>query len=441
MRLSRFLLPVLKETPAEAQIVSHRLMLRTGMIRQEAAGIYAWLPLGHRVLKKIEAIVREEMDRAGAIELLMPTLQLADLWRESGRYDAYGPEMLRLRDRHERELLYGPTNEEMITEIFRATVRSYKSLPLNLYHVQWKFRDEQRPRFGVMRGREFLMKDAYSFDLDETAARASYNRMFVAYLRTFARMGLKAIPMRAETGPIGGDLSHEFIVLADTGESVVYCDRTVLELEAPPETVDYAGDLTGVIQAWTSLYAATEDVHDADRYAQEVPMDRRMATRGIEVGQVFYFGEKYSLPMKATVTGPDGQEKPVHMGSYGVGVSRLLGAIIEASHDEAGIIWPDAVAPFGVGVINLRSGDAACDAVCDAAYGALTRAGLEPLYDDTDERGGAKFATMDLIGLPWQLIVGPKGVKDGVVELKRRSSGERQTLPLAEALRRVGAAT
>ena len=375
MRLSRFLLPVLKETPAEAQIVSHRLMLRAGMIRQEAAGIYAWLPLGFRVLKKIEQIVREEMDRAGAVEMLMPTLQLADLWRESGRYDAYGPEMLRIEDRHKRELLYGPTNEEMITEIFRAYVKSYKALPLNLYHIQWKFRDEQRPRFGVMRGREFLMKDAYSFDLTEEEARKSYNRMFVAYLRTFARMGLKAIPMRAETGPIGGDLSHEFIVLAETGESVVYCDKAVLDLPIPDETVDYQGDLTPIIDQWTSVYAATEDVHDAARYEREVAAADRTETRGIEVGQVFYFGDKYSIPMKATVTGPDGRETPIHGGSYGVGVSRLLGAIIEASHDEAGVIWPEAVAPFGVGIINLRQGDADCDAACETAYAALEKAG------------------------------------------------------------------
>jgi len=439
MRLSRFLLPVLKETPAEAQIVSHRLMLRAGMIRQEAAGIYAWLPLGFRVLKKIEQIVREEMDRAGGVEMLMPTLQLADLWRESGRYDAYGPEMLRLKDRHERELLYGPTNEEMITEIFRAYVKSYKALPLNLYHMQWKFRDEQRPRFGVMRGREFLMKDAYSFDVDEEAAKKSYNRMFVAYLRIFGRMGLKGIPMRAETGPIGGDLSHEFIVLAETGESTVYCDKRVLDLPIPGADVDYQGDLTPIIDQWTSVYAATEDVHDAARYEGEVAEGDRTETRGIEVGQVFYFGDKYSAPMKAMIMGPDGVDRPAQMGSYGVGVSRLLGAIIEASHDEAGIIWPEAVSPYGVGIINLRQGDPECDAVCEAAYAALTHAGREPLYDDTDERGGGKFAKMDLIGLPWQLIIGPKGVKDGVVELKHRKSGERETLPLAEALAKLGA--
>ncbi len=439
MRLSRYFLPVLKETPAEAQIVSHRLMLRSGMIRQEAAGIYAWLPLGLRVLKKIETIVREEMDRAGAIELLMPTLQLADLWRESGRYDDYGAEMLRITDRHERELLYGPTNEEMITEIFRASVRSYKDLPKNLYHIQWKFRDEQRPRFGVMRGREFLMKDAYSFDIDEAAGRASYNAMFVAYLRTFGRMGLKAIPMRAETGPIGGDLSHEFIVLAETGESAVFCDKAVLDLPIPPDDVDYGGDLSPIIDQWTAPYAATEDVHDAARFERETPEDRRITTRGIEVGQVFYFGDKYSKPMRAVVTGPDGVERPAQMGSYGVGVSRLLGAIIEASHDEAGIVWPDAVAPFGVAIVNLRSSDGEVNAVCEQAYARLSAAGREPLHDDSDERPGAKFAVQDLIGLPWQLIVGPKGVKDSVVELKRRATGERQTLPLDDALKALGA--
>ena len=435
MRLSRFFLPVLKQTPSEAQITSHRLMLRAGMIRQEAAGIYAWLPLGHRVLRKIEQIVREEMDRAGAVELLMPTLQLADLWRESGRYDAYGAEMLRITDRNEREMLYGPTNEEMITEIFRASVKSYKQLPLNLYHIQWKFRDEQRPRFGVMRGREFLMKDAYSFDLDEAAGRASYDRMFVAYLRLFARMGLQAVPMKAETGPIGGELSHEFIVLAQTGESAVFLDKRILDLPIPGDDIDYRSDLTPVIDAWTHLYAATEDVHDAARYERDTAKADRMTARGIEVGQVFFFGDKYSTPMKATVSGPDGGEKPAQMGSYGVGVSRLVGAIIEASHDNAGIIWPDSVAPYGVGIINLRAGDAACDIACESAYAALTAAGKEPLLDDTDERPGGKFAAMDLIGLPWQLIIGPRGLADGVIELKRRATGDRNTLSLDAALK------
>jgi prolyl-tRNA synthetase len=429
MRLSRYFLPLLKETPAEAQIVSHRLMLRAGMIRQEAAGIYAWLPLGLAVLKNIERIVRDEMNRAGAIELLMPTLQLADLWRESGRYDAYGPEMLRIRDRHDRELLYGPTNEDMITGIFRASVRSYRDLPLNLYHMQWKFRDEQRPRFGVMRGREFLMKDAYSFDLDEAGARRSYQRMFVAYLRIFARMGLKAIPMRAETGPIGGDLSHEFLVLAETGESAVFCDRRVLDLPVPAEDIDYDSDLAPIVEQWTAPYAATSDVHDAARFENEVPESERVETRGIEVGQVFYFGTKYSQPMRALVTGADGVERPVHGGSYGIGISRLVGAIIEASHDEAGIVWPEPVAPFKVGLINLKPGDGATDVACETLCARLRGAGFEVLYDDTRERAGVKFSTMDLIGLPWQLVVGPRGLASGTVELKRRASGERFELP------------
>lgn len=439
MRLSRFFLPILKETPKEAEIASHRLMLRAGMMRQQAAGIYSWLPLGLRVLRKIEQIVREEQNRAGAIELLMPTLQLADLWRESGRYDAYGPEMLRIQDRHKRELLYGPTNEEMITEIFRSSVRSYKSLPLNLYHIQWKFRDEQRPRFGVMRGREFLMKDAYSFDIDKESARLSYNKMFVAYLRTFARMGLKAIPMRAETGPIGGDLSHEFILLAETGESGVYCNRDVLDLPVPDETIDYNGDLTPIIQQWTELYAATEDVHDAARFESEVPQDKRVHTRGIEVGQIFYFGTKYSEAMKAQVMGTDGKEVPIHGGSYGVGVSRLVGAIIEAFHDENGIKWPEQVAPFRVALLNLKQGSGDTDTACEKLHAALTAKGVDVLYDDRDERPGAKFATADLIGVPWQLMVGPKSLAEGKVELKQRSDGTRELLTPDDVLARLTA--
>lgn len=437
MRLSRYFLPILKETPKEAEIVSHRLMLRAGMIRQEAAGIYAWLPLGLRVLKKIQQIVIEEQNRAGAIELLMPTLQLADLWRESGRYDAYGPEMLRITDRHKRELLYGPTNEEMITEIFRGYVKSYKSLPLNLYHIQWKFRDEQRPRFGVMRGREFLMKDGYSFDIDEAAAKHSYNQMFVAYLRTFARMGLKAIPMRAETGPIGGDHSHEFIVLAETGESGVFCDKNVLDLPIPSADVDYTGDLTPIINQWTSIYAATEDVHDAARFESEVPEERRLNTRGIEVGQIFYFGTKYSDKMEAKVAGPDGTEVAIHGGSYGVGVSRLLGAIIEACHDDNGIIWPEEVAPFRASILNLKQGSPDTDAACEELYKELSAKGVDVLYDDTDQRAGGKFATADLIGVPWQILVGPKGLAEGKVELKRRSDGSRENISPAEVVAKL----
>jgi len=436
MRLSRYFLPLLRETPKEAEIASHRLMLRAGLVRQEAAGIYAWLPLGLRVLKNIERIVREEQNRAGAIEVLMPTLQLAELWRESGRYDAYGPEMLRISDRHERDMLYGPTNEEMITEIVRASVRSYKDLPLNLYHIQWKFRDEQRPRFGVMRGREFLMKDAYSFDVDEASARRSYDRMFIAYLRTFARMGLKAIPMAAETGPIGGDLSHEFIILADTGESGVYCNRDVLDLAPPGDDVDYDADLSPTIRRWTSLYAATEDVHDPVRFEREVPPEKRLHTRGIEVGQVFYFGTKYSSPMKAVVAGPDGVERPMHGGSYGVGVSRLVGAIIEAFHDEAGIKWPEPVAPFGVAILNLKQGGADTDATCEELYRGFASRGVDAFYDDLDQRPGAKFATADLIGIPFQIMVGPRSLAEGKVEVKRRADGSRELMSPAEALAR-----
>jgi prolyl-tRNA synthetase len=437
MRLSRYFLPILRETPKEAEIVSHRLMLRAGMIRQEAAGIYAWLPLGFRVLQKVAQIVREEMDRAGAIELLMPTLQLADLWRETGRYEAYGPEMLRIKDRHERELLYGPTNEDMITEIFRAYLRSYRDLPKILYHIQWKFRDELRPRFGVMRGREFLMKDAYSFDVDEAAARVSYNKMFVAYLRTFSRMGLRAIPVRAETGPIGGNLSHEFIILAETGESAVFCHSDVLDLPIPPETTDYNGDLRPIVDEWTKVYAATGDVHDQAKFERETPEEKRIHTRGIEVGQVFYFGDKYSKPMRALITGPDGVDRPFQGGSYGVGVSRLVGALIEANHDENGIIWPEPVAPFKVGLANLKQGDAMTDKICAEIYTALQKAGVEVLYDDTDERPGAKFARLDLIGLPYQIIAGPKGLAGGTVELKARANGARENLAPAEAVARL----
>jgi prolyl-tRNA synthetase len=435
MRLSRFFLPILRETPKEAEIVSHRLMLRAGMMRQEAAGIYAFLPLGLRVLKKIEQIVREEQNRAGATELLMPTIQSADLWKESGRYEAYGKEMLRIEDRHEREMLYGPTNEEMITEIFRAYVRSYKDLPLNLYHIQWKFRDEVRPRFGLMRGREFLMKDAYSFDVDQAGARHSYNKMFVAYLRTFARLGLKSIPMRAESGPIGGDMSHEFIILASTGESEVYCHKDYLDFAVPPADVDFddIAGLQSVVDKWTSLYAATSEKHEAAAFGQ-IPADKQVSARGIEVGHIFYFGTKYSEPMKAVVSGPDGVEKPVHMGSYGIGPSRLVAAIIEAFHDDAGIKWPEAVAPFKVAILNLKQGDSATDAACESLYRDLTGKGIDVLYHDLDERPGSKFATADLIGVPWQVVIGPKGLASGTFEVKKRADGSRENLSPAATI-------
>ena len=435
MRLSRYFLPLLRENPKEAEILSHRLMLRAGMIRQEASGIYAWLPLGLRVLNKINQIIREEQNRAGAIEVLMPVIQSADLWRESGRYDDYGKEMLRIADRHKRDMLFGPTNEEMITDIFRGSVRSYRDLPLNLYHIQWKFRDEVRPRFGVMRSREFLMKDAYSFDLDAAGARTAYDRMFVAYLRTFARMGLTAIPMKADTGPIGGELSHEFIILADTGESEVFCHKDYLGFAVPSASVDFedAAALSAIVAQWTSLYAATSEMHDAAAFETVAEADR-VSARGIEVGHIFYFGTKYSEPMRAVVAGPDGKEIPVHMGSYGIGPSRLVAAIIEASHDDAGIIWPAAVAPFHVGLANLKVGNAATDAACKTINERLTQAGVEVLYDDRDERPGAKFATLDLIGVPWQVVVGPKGLATGSVEVKVRKTGEKSVVSIDDCV-------
>jgi prolyl-tRNA synthetase len=438
MRWSRAFLPVLKESPADAQIVSHKLMLRAGLVRQTAAGIYAWLPLGFRVLKKIEQIVREEQDRSGAQEMLMPTLQSAELWRESGRYDAYGPEMLRIRDRHDREMLYGPTNEEMLTALVRDELKSYRDLPRTLYHIQWKFRDEVRPRFGVMRGREFLMKDAYSFDLDEAGARNSYHKQMLAYLRTFQRMGIQAVPMKAESGPIGGDLSHEFIVLAPTGESEVFYDAAFEDIDWNRDELgfDDAAGLKALFDQVSSTYAATSETHDEAVWAK-VPEDKRRTGRGIEVGHIFYFGDKYSKAMGLKVSGPDGSMATPMMGSYGVGVSRLVGAIIEASHDEAGIIWPEPVAPWRVGLVTMRADDEATTAAANDLYAKLNAAGVETLFDDRDERGGVKLGSMDLIGLPWQLVVGPRGAAAGTVELKRRSTGEREELSMDSALARL----
>ncbi|MGI9128659.1 MAG: proline--tRNA ligase [Roseomonas sp.] len=434
MRLTRAFLPTLKETPAEAQIASHRLMLRAGLIRQTSAGIYAWLPAGLRVLRRVEQIVREEQERAWAQEILMPTIQPAELWRESGRYDDYGKEMLRIRDRHEREMLFGPTNEEMVTDIFKQFAKSYRDLPRNLYHIQWKFRDEVRPRFGVMRGREFLMKDAYSFDLTKEAAQHSYRQMFLAYLRTFARMGLKAIPMRADTGPIGGNLSHEFIILAETGESQVFVSRDLLERDVLAEAPDYDSDLTAQVDFWTSHYAATEEMHDEAAWAA-LAEDKRVSARGIEVGHIFYFGTKYSAAMGMAVTGPDGQPVIPEMGSYGIGVSRLVGALIEANHDDAGIKWPDAVAPWAAAILNLRPGDGPTDTLCEALYAQL---GAEhAVYDDRAVRAGEKFADADLMGFPWQAIIGPRGAAAGRVELKRRMTGEREEVSLEDAITRI----
>jgi prolyl-tRNA synthetase len=438
MRLSRYFLPVLKETPAEAQIVSHRLMLRAGMIKQASAGIYSWLPMGFKVLRKVENIVHEEQARAGHIPIQMPILQSADLWRESGRYDAFGEEMLRMQDRHGREMLYTPTAEELVTDIFRSHVGSYKDLPLTLYQIQWKFRDEIRPRFGVMRGREFYMKDGYNFDLTKEDAHHAYNRHLVSYLRTYERMGLQAIPMRADSGAMGGDNTHEFLVLAETGESEVFYDSEITDLKFGDREIDYDDHAAcqAVLEEFTSRYARTDETHDEALFA-EVPEERRRSARGIEVGQIFYFGTKYSEAMGATVQGRDGKPVPVHMGSHGIGVSRLLGAIIEASHDEKGIIWPEGVTPFHAGIVNLKQGDAEADAACEALYGSLTALGLEPLYDDRDERAGGKFATMDLIGLPWRITVGPRGLKNGVVELTSRRTGESEEMPPEQAVERI----
>ncbi len=438
MRLSRYFLPVLKENPSEAQIVSHRLMLRAGMIKQNAAGIYSWLPLGFKVLRKLENIVHEEQQRAGHIPMLMPTLQPADLWRESGRYDDYGEEMLRITDRQGRDMLYGPTNEEMITDIFRSHVGSYKDLPLTLYHVQWKFRDEMRPRFGVMRGREFFMKDGYNFDLTKEDALHAYNRHLVSYLRTYERMGLQAIPMRADSGPIGGDDTHEFLVLADTGESEVFYDSQITDLKFGDREIDYDSveQCQAVMEEFTSRYARTDETHDKALF-DDIPEDRRCVARGIEVGQIFYFGTKYSEAMGAKVQGSDGKSVPVHMGSHGIGVSRLVGAIIEANHDDKGIIWPEGVTPFHAGIVNLKQGDSEADAACQSLYDSLVALGLDPLYDDRDERAGGKFATMDLIGLPWRITVGPRGLKNGVVELTSRRTGESEEMRPEDAIARL----
>jgi prolyl-tRNA synthetase len=434
MRLSRSLIPTLKETPSEAQIASHRLMLRAGLVRQTASGIYAWLPAGWKVLQNISRIVNEEQEAIGAQAMLMPTIQSAELWKQSGRYDAYGPEMLRLNDRHGRELLYGPTNEEMLTDLVRQSVKSYRDLPQTLFHIQWKFRDEVRPRFGVMRGREFLMKDAYSFDLDYAGAVVSYRKMMLSYMRIFQRMGLRAIPMVADTGPIGGDLSHEFIILAPTGESQVYFDAAfeTLDFSRDAYNADSEDDLARCFTDLTTHYAATDEKHDEAAWAN---VANKREGRGIEVGHIFYFGTKYSEPMGLTVAGRDGAKIIPHMGSYGVGVSRLVGAVIEASHDDKGIIWPDSIAPFKAVIINLKTGDATCDALCEQAYAALKG---EALYDDRDERAGAKFNDADLMGHPWQIVIGPRGAATGMVELKRRATGEKLELSLADALTKIG---
>ncbi|MBY7649645.1 MAG: proline--tRNA ligase [Candidatus Liberibacter europaeus] len=435
MRRSRYFLPILQEKPRDTEIVSHQLMLRAGMICKHSKGMYSWLPLGKRVLDKVNAIIREEQDRIGAIELLMPTLQSADLWNESGRYQSYGQEMLRIVDRNNKQMLYGPTNEEMITDIFRSYVKSYRDLPLNVYQIQLKFRDEMRPRFGVMRGREFLMKDAYSFDLTLEDSEHSYNKMFVSYLRIFHRLGLKSIPMRAESGPIGGDLSYEFIILADTGETQVFCCKDFIDFAIPPENTDF-NDISvvkDIVKKWTSPYAATSDVHDEDLF-DALSDDKRLVARGIEVGHIFRFGTKYSHPMSATVKGPDGKDHYVQMGSYGIGSMRVVAAVIESSHDKQGIIWPDSISPFDVSLINLRSQDKEICSVCESIYEKLLQLGCDVFLDDVDEQAGAKFAVADLLGFPLQVIIGSNFVSGGMIEIKHRATGIRKNMSLEESM-------
>ena len=423
MKRSKLFLPTLKENPSEAKITSHRLMLRSGMIRQSSSGIYTWLPMGLKVLKNIEKIIRLEQDLISQ-ELLMPTIQDSEIWKKSGRFNDYGKEMLKFTDRHDHELLYGPTNEELITDIISKNIMSYKSLPLCLYHIQWKFRDEIRPRFGVMRGREFLMKDAYSFDVSKEEAIKCYNRMFLSYLKIFNKMELKAIPVAADTGPIGGDLSHEFIVLADTGESDVYIDKGILNVEIPNIKYDDFLDISELVNVITSFYASADDKHDEKDFTNTVSEKNRLKTNGIEVGHLFYFGDKYSEPLNAKVSSKEGNNLNLEMGSYGIGVSRLVGAIIDAHHDEKGICWPESVAPYLVGVVNLRQNDKECSDLSDKIYNSLLSKDISTLYDDRDEGAGKKLVEMELIGIPWQIRIGPRGIINSSFELFKRKTGE-----------------
>ncbi|MDA0763541.1 MAG: proline--tRNA ligase [Proteobacteria bacterium] len=432
MLLSRFFIPILKENPKEALIASHVLMLRTGLCQQSASGIYSWLPLGKIILDKITNICKNEMLLAGANEILMPTLQPAEIWKESGRYEDYGKEMLRIKDRNDRDLLYGPTNEELVTDIFRTHVKSYKELPLNLFHIQWKFRDELRPRFGVMRGREFLMKDAYSFDVDYESSITSYNKMFVAYMKLFKKMGLKAIPMKADTGPIGGDLSHEFIIIAETGESEVYLEKELLSFDGILNEVNYDSNLQDMVDKYTSFYAATDEKHDPKAYNKD--LNNLIKSRGIEVGHIFHFGQKYSKPMQANINTNIGNNIPAYMGSYGVGLSRLVGAVIEANHDEKGIIWPKELTPWYYNLINLKNGDDDCDNICYDLYNKIKSMSKTVLYDDTMDRAGSKLAKADLIGIPFQIIIGPRGIKDKIFDLKDRKNGEIKKLSYDELI-------
>ena len=414
MFLSKLFLPITKNLPADAKIKSHQLMLRSGMIKQSSAGIYSWLPLGLKVMKKIEQIVREEQNKIGAQELLMPTIQSADIWKESGRYNDYGEEMLRIKDRQGREMLYGPTNEELITDIFRSSIKSYKSLPQMLYHIQWKFRDEIRPRFGVMRCREFFMKDAYSFDLDDASAKSSYNKMFFSYLKTFKRLGLEAIPMAADTGPIGGDLSHEFIILAETGESKIYTDKSIFEIDLNNYSFNNSS-LEKMIKDYSSIYAVTDDKFKKNEFDKKVPKQNQMITKGIEVGHIFYFGDKYSKPLNCFVDSQDGKKNAVKMGSYGIGVSRLVGAIIEAKYDNEIMKWPKSVAPFEVVIIpNISKNNKENLTKSIKIYEELKKQNVDVLLDDADENMSQKFKKHDLIGIPYQIIVGSKSTENKI---------------------------
>lgn len=440
MRLTNFFIPTLKENPIDANVISHQLMIRAGMIRQTSSGIYSWLPLGLKVLRKVEKIIKEEMDKSGALEVLMPTIQPAELWIESGRYDAYGKEMLRIKDRHDRDILYGPTHEEVITDLFRKNISSYKDLPKNFYQIHWKFRDEIRPRFGLMRGREFLMKDSYSFDLDEESAKKTYNLMFETYFKIFLKMGLKPVALRADTGAIGGDLSHEFHILTDVGESAIFYDKKLDEIYNEQFNFKDSGNINCInfydkflnktqidnlkfdIKAVQSIYAMADDLHDEKNCP--IPLQNVVSKRGIEVGQVFNFGLKYSQAMQATIMGANGEKIYPNMGSYGIGVSRVVASAIEANHDEKGIIWPHEISPFDAVLINVRVGDVNSDKTCEDLYQKLQEKGVDVLYDDTKNSLGQKFAIADLIGIPTQIIVGPKSISEGYIEIKDRRSGK-----------------
>ena len=426
MRLSKYFLPVLKEDPIDATVVSHKLMLRSGMIQQLSAGLYNWLPLGIKVLQNISDVVRFNMDRAGAVEILMPCIQPANLWKESGRYEDYGKEMLRMKDRHDHDMLFSPTNEEVVTDIFRKSIKSYKELPKILYQIQWKFRDEIRPRFGVMRGREFLMKDAYSFNLDEASSKKSYDLMYRTYLSIFRDLGLTAIPVKADNGPIGGENSHEFHIIAETGESDIYYDKKFDLLSHDPDM-----DLDPLM----SLYAAESSQHDPKNCP--IPEESLRVKKGIEVGHIFTFGHKYSEIMNAHVDSSEGKKINVEMGSYGIGLSRLVAAVIESNHDERGIVWPNSIAPFKASIVNLKPNDSVCDFLATRIYSNFCSQNIEVLYDDTKDSVGAKFAVNDLIGSPWQIIVGPKNAANDMVELKHRKTNETELMSADSAIRKV----